>query len=245
MLAGPGDDIAGALAALAERVGAGAGAAAGSRRRGPTGRPARSPREAVAAAVGALLPEGAIVVRRGATRRASGSPAPPPARRSTTGSRSPAAPSARGLPVAVGAAVACPDRPVVEPPGRRQRDVHDPVAVDDGPREPRRDDGDLQQPLLRHPQHGAAPRRRRRRAAQGQGHARPRAGPTSTSSPSPPAWAFPPCRAPMPRTSPSQLERSLAEPGPAPHRGGAPRPPLRRAPLRSGGWGGGVGRSGR
>ena len=48
----------------------------------------------------------------------------------------------------------------VRAPGRRLGHVHDPVAVDDGPRAARRHRRDLQQPLLRDPERRARARRR-------------------------------------------------------------------------------------
>ena len=79
----------------------------------------------------------------------------------------------QGLPVAVGAAVACPDRPVIGLAGGRLQHVHDPVAVDDGPRAARCDRRHLQQPLLRHSEHGARARGRAGGGPEGQGAARP------------------------------------------------------------------------
>ena len=112
VLAGPSDDVVGALAALAEVVGAPADAASlapASRPDLPTG---ALTAEAVANALGALLPEGAIVSDEA----------------NTSGLWAPAATAGaprhdwltlcggaigQGLPVATGAAVACPDRKVV------------------------------------------------------------------------------------------------------------------------------------
>ena len=112
VLAGPADDVVGGLAALAEVVGAPADAAV----RAPASRPdlptGALTAEAVAAALGALLPEGAIVSDEA----------------NTSGLWAPAATAGaprhdwltlcggaigQGLPVATGAAVACPDRKVV------------------------------------------------------------------------------------------------------------------------------------
>ena len=112
VLAGASDDVVGALAALAEVVGAPAGAATlapASRPSLPTG---ALTAEAVANALGALLPEGAIVSDEA----------------NTSGLWAPAATAGaprhdwltlcggaigQGLPLATGAAVACPDRKVV------------------------------------------------------------------------------------------------------------------------------------
>jgi acetolactate synthase-1/2/3 large subunit len=111
VLAGGGDDATGALLRLADRLGAGdrGEAGPGTRPDLPTG---ALTAEAVAAALGALLPEGAIVSDEAQT---SGLWAP--------GMTAAAAPHdwltnpggaiGQGLPVALGAAVACPDRKVV------------------------------------------------------------------------------------------------------------------------------------
>ena len=110
-LAGPGDDITGALAALAERVADGAGPLleAAARPDRPTG-PLTG--ETVAAAVGALLPEGAIVSDESNTAglwlTAATAGAPKHDWLTLTGGA-----IGQGMPVATGAAVACPDRPVV------------------------------------------------------------------------------------------------------------------------------------
>jgi acetolactate synthase-1/2/3 large subunit len=112
-LAGPGEDLAGALAALADAVGAGPDAAVLQ----PAARPERPESgdldaDSMARAIGALLPEGAIVSDESNT---SGLFAP--------GHTAGAAPHdwltltggaiGQGLPVALGAAVACPDRKVL------------------------------------------------------------------------------------------------------------------------------------
>jgi acetolactate synthase-1/2/3 large subunit len=112
VLAGAADDVVGALSALAEVVGAPADAASLA----PASRPPRPTgaltAEAVANALGALLPEGAIVSDEA----------------NTSGLWAPAATAGaprhdwltlcggaigQGLPLATGAAVACPDRKVV------------------------------------------------------------------------------------------------------------------------------------
>jgi acetolactate synthase-1/2/3 large subunit len=113
VLAGPADDAAGAVEALADAVGARPGDAPGV----PATRPALPPPgpltvEAVCAAVGALLPEGAVVsdeaVTSGVQTYLACAGAPPHDWLSVTGGA-----IGQGLPVAVGAAVACPDRKVV------------------------------------------------------------------------------------------------------------------------------------
>ena len=112
VLAGDGDDAVGALEALADAVGAAADAAplaAASRPDTPSG-PLTG--EAVAAALGAVLPEGAIVSDEAQTSGiwAHGATAGVPRHDwlSLTGGS-----IGFGMPVATGAAVVCPDRPVI------------------------------------------------------------------------------------------------------------------------------------
>ncbi|MEY2571196.1 MAG: acetolactate synthase large subunit, partial [Acidimicrobiaceae bacterium] len=112
VLAGGADDAAAALAALADAVGADVSAATLA----PAARPERPTgaltADAVARAVGALLPEGAIVSDEANTSGlfAPGHTvgAPPHDWLTLTGGA-----IGQGLPVAVGAAVACPDRKVL------------------------------------------------------------------------------------------------------------------------------------
>jgi acetolactate synthase-1/2/3 large subunit len=112
VLAAPGDDVAGALEAVA-------GLVAGDVK--PETEPAPRPSlpdsgaltaESAAAAIGALLPEGAIVSDESATSglflSAATAGAPPHDWLSLTGGA-----IGQGLPVAAGAAVACPGRPVL------------------------------------------------------------------------------------------------------------------------------------
>jgi acetolactate synthase-1/2/3 large subunit len=119
-LAGPGDDVAGALEALAGLAAAGRGgprsAAAGRPPARDGGRPelpqgALTARSA-AAVIGALLPEGAIVSDESATSGAflpaATEAAPPHDWLTLTGGA-----IGQGLPAAAGAAIACPDRPVL------------------------------------------------------------------------------------------------------------------------------------
>ena len=111
-LAGPADDAPAALAALADALGA-TPASAG---RQPLARPelptGALTAQTVCAALGALLPEGAVVSDEGNTTGlfAAGATtgAPPHDWLTLTGGA-----IGQGLPVAVGAAVACPDRKVV------------------------------------------------------------------------------------------------------------------------------------
>jgi acetolactate synthase I/II/III large subunit len=110
-LAEAGDDVAGALAALAGRV-----TPQAAPRPQPAGRPdlpaGELTAQAVAAAIGALLPEDAIVCDEANTSGiwlpAATAGAPPHDWLTLTGGA-----IGQGLPVATGAAVACPGRPVL------------------------------------------------------------------------------------------------------------------------------------
>jgi acetolactate synthase I/II/III large subunit len=111
MLAGGGEDSATALEALADAVDAGTGlAAAGSMR--PSRPSGALGAESIALAIGALLPEGTIVSDEANTSGtflpASTSGAPRHDWLTLTGGS-----IGQGMPLAVGAAVACPDRPVL------------------------------------------------------------------------------------------------------------------------------------
>jgi acetolactate synthase-1/2/3 large subunit len=111
-LAAPDLDVPGALEALVEALGAGAAA--------PELQPSRRPErpsgaltaELACQAIGAVLPEGAIVSDEsntsGTTLPAATAGGPPHDWLTLTGGA-----IGQGLPVAVGAAVACPDRPVL------------------------------------------------------------------------------------------------------------------------------------
>ncbi|KAA0233070.1 MAG: putative acetolactate synthase large subunit IlvX [Acidimicrobiales bacterium] len=111
LLAAPGEDATGALQALADVLGAPDEVATQppSRPDRPTG---EITAEAVANAIGALLPEGAIVSDEANTAGlwipAATAGAPPHDWLCLTGGS-----IGQGMPVATGAAVACPDRPVV------------------------------------------------------------------------------------------------------------------------------------
>ncbi len=111
VLAQGADDVAGALAALADRTAPGRTAPGAAAVRPPLPQGALTA-EAVAAAVGALLPEDAIVVDEANTSGlwlpGATAGTPPHDWLTLTGGA-----IGQGLPVAVGAAVACPDRPVV------------------------------------------------------------------------------------------------------------------------------------
>ena len=171
-LAGPADDALGALAALADAV----GAPDEPRARQPLERPAlRSgplTAEAVCAALGALLPEGAIVSDEGNTSGlfAAGltAGAPPHDWLCLTGGA-----IGQGLPVAVGAALACPDRRVValESDGSAMYTLQALWTMATG--EPRRDHDPVQQRFVRNPEHGARPGRRRDGGTAGTGHVGP------------------------------------------------------------------------
>ncbi len=111
VLAAGGEDAPGALTALADLVAADAA---------PTGAPAQRPAipagaltaESAAAVIGALLPEGAIVSDESNTSGIGLGPAtdgaPPHDWLTLTGGA-----IGQGLPLAAGAAIACPDRPVI------------------------------------------------------------------------------------------------------------------------------------
>jgi acetolactate synthase I/II/III large subunit len=111
VLAEPGEDVAGALASLADLVAAGAAPA-----RQPAGRPGTPggelTAETAAAVIGALLPEDAIVCDEAATSSvflpAATEGAPPHDWLTLTGGA-----IGQGLPLAAGAAIACPGRPVI------------------------------------------------------------------------------------------------------------------------------------
>ena len=111
VLAGPGDDIDAALVSLADLVAGGIA---------PTAQPAARPAlpagdltpQTAAAVIGALLPEGAIVsdeaVTSGLFLPAATAGAPPHDWLTLTGGA-----IGQGLPLAIGAAIACPQRPVI------------------------------------------------------------------------------------------------------------------------------------
>jgi acetolactate synthase I/II/III large subunit len=110
-LATPGEDIVGALEALAEELGAPENAPLQAREKHPPSGEAITP-DAAAAAVGTLLPEGAIVVDEALTAAAAfmsrtWGAAPHDYLQVTGGA------IGIGLPLATGAAVACPDRKVI------------------------------------------------------------------------------------------------------------------------------------
>ena len=111
-LAGPSDDTPAALGALADALGATPDAAARQPLARPELRTGPLTAEAVCVALGALLPEGAIVSDEGNTSGlfAAGltAGAPPHDWLCLTGGA-----IGQGLPVAVGAAAACPDRRVI------------------------------------------------------------------------------------------------------------------------------------
>jgi acetolactate synthase-1/2/3 large subunit len=112
-LAGPGDDVAAALDALTASVElSGPGPRAGSERPPAPGGDGPLTAEVLAQAIGALLPEEAIVADESNTSglfiSGATAEAPPHDWLTLTGGS-----IGLGLPLAVGAAVACPDRPVL------------------------------------------------------------------------------------------------------------------------------------
>ncbi|MEA2626860.1 MAG: acetolactate synthase large subunit, partial [Candidatus Binatota bacterium] len=110
-LAEPGEDVVGALDALADELGGGADPVVEAASRPETGDGPITP-DGVARVVGALLPENAILSDEGATSSLGSLPAtagaPPHDWLPLTGGA-----IGQGLPVAAGAALACPDRKVV------------------------------------------------------------------------------------------------------------------------------------
>ncbi len=112
VLARPEQDVLGAITALAEEVAAGIAppAANGGEPPRPPGGPVTS--EGIAATVGALMPEGAIIVDEGVTTGRGFFPAthaaPPHDWIQLTGGS-----IGEGLPLALGASIACPDRRVI------------------------------------------------------------------------------------------------------------------------------------
>ena len=111
-LAPPDADVVGALAALVEAVGAGGASPALQEASRPVPPSGPLTAETVAEAVGAILPEGAIVSEEAVTSAtmlpANTAGAPRHDWLTLTGGA-----IGQGLPAAVGAAVACPDRPVL------------------------------------------------------------------------------------------------------------------------------------
>jgi acetolactate synthase-1/2/3 large subunit len=120
VLAEPGDDVAGALEALADLVAVGTAGSGGSGGTAPESQPAARPElpsgaltaETAAAVIGALLPENAIVCDEAATSGiflpGATVGAPPHDWLTLTGGA-----IGQGLPLAAGSAIACPDRPVL------------------------------------------------------------------------------------------------------------------------------------
>ena len=153
------DDAVDALERLADAVGCRwAASPCWQPRAAPTARPARSRARRSPTRVGALLPEGAIVADEAQTGGlwAAGCDRGCAAARLAHAHRrcdrhGHAARDRRGGRV--------PRPPGDQPRGRRQRDVHDAVAVDPGPRGARRHHDHLREPLLRDPQPRAEPRR--------------------------------------------------------------------------------------
>jgi acetolactate synthase-1/2/3 large subunit len=111
VLAGPREDVGRALEALADALGAGPGAP-GHEAEPPALPDGALDPAAIGAALARLLPEGAVVVDESVTASApiaaATAAAPPHDWLTLTGGA-----IGQGLPAATGAAVACPDRPVV------------------------------------------------------------------------------------------------------------------------------------
>jgi acetolactate synthase I/II/III large subunit len=111
LLAGPGDDVPGALAALADLAALGAAPVPQQPAR-PALPDGDLTAESAAAVIGALLPEGAIVSDEANTSgvwlAGATAGAPPHDWLTLTGGA-----IGQGLPLATGAAIACPDRPVL------------------------------------------------------------------------------------------------------------------------------------
>ena len=100
-----------------------------------------------------------------------------------------------------------------QPRGRRQRDVHAAVAVDAGPRGPRRHDDHLRQPVVRDPEPRAVARRRAHRRQRGRPvrHLAPAARLRRARARE---WASTAYASRPPTSSSAALERALHEPGP-------------------------------
>jgi acetolactate synthase I/II/III large subunit len=213
VLAGAADDAAGALDALAAELGC-----ADEPPPRPTGDRAERPTGelnawTVSLAVGALLPEDAIVVDEAITSSLSlpmTTANAPEARLAHPHRRVHRLRAARGRrrrgrrarPQGAGAA------------GRRFGDVHPAGAVDDGPRGARRHRRHLQQRLVRDPQDGAAARRRRGDGPEGRRPVRPRSAPPRLLRPGR-GMGVEATRATTAEEFTEQLEAALATPGPS------------------------------
>ena len=207
----PGTDARAALAALADALGAPRGR--GARRRAARGRPTgRSRARRLAAAVGATLPEGVVVVDEsntagvhllGATRFS------PPHRWLTPHRRVDRLRAAPGGGRGGGVGRA---RPV--PRGRRVDDVHAPGALDDGARGPRRHGGRPGQPQLRDPRARAPARRRAASARPAESLLRPRRPRARPGRGGPLPRACPRAGSTTAEALADALARSYATPGP-------------------------------
>ena len=168
----------------------------------------------MAAVVGALLPEHAIVVDEALTSGVGLAELTSGRARGTTGCRLTGGAIGDGLPMALGAAVACPDRPVIGDPGRRQRDVHDLGAVDLRPRAGRHHHDRLRQRLLRDPRstscRGSGAASDGKRAGQLLDLGGPALDFVALAS----GMGVPATRATTAEELADQLRRALAEPGP-------------------------------
>lgn len=222
-LVGPADDLVRAVSALAELAGTAPGGAPRQEAVVPGAPSGPLTAQAVCQSLGALLPEGAIVSDEGNTSGmfAPGATAgsPPHDWLTLTGGA-----IGQGLPVAVGAAVAAPDRRGGPRVGR-QCHVHHPVLVDDGTRGSRRHHHPPQQPLLRRTQHGARPGRSGAGRTAGPGHAGP---PRPRSRFRAPGHRARPARGPgrYGRAVPRGAGPGPGHPGPERGRGHRPSAPL-------------------
>ena len=192
VLSAPGEDGVAALRALAAGRRAGRRPRTCWRRRGRSCRPGELTPRAMAAVVGALLPEDAILVDEALTSGVGlaelTSGAPRHDWLCLTGGA-----IGDGLPMALGAAIACPEPAGDRHPGRRQRDVHDLGAVVLRPRAGRHHDDRLRQRLVRDPRSTSCRGSGRPATASGPGSCSTSADRRWTSSRWPRAWA---CRRP-------------------------------------------------
>ena len=120
----------------------------------------------------------------------------------------------QGLPNAIGAAIACPDRPVLALIGDGTAMYTIQSLWTHGARAPRRDRDHLQQRLLFGAQRRARARRRRAHRPQGALATRSQRPAASTSHVSPRAWACTPSRADSAEDFCTALDYALAHPGP-------------------------------
>ena len=201
-----------------------AGAAGGVAAR--AARPGELTPRTMAAVIGALLPERAIVVDEALTSGVGlnelTSGAPRHDWLSLTGGA-----IGDGLPMALGAAVACPDRPVIgiQADGSAMYTISALWTL--RPRAGRRHDDRLRQRLVRDPRARAVAGRARPATASGRRSCSTSAARTWTSSRWRPGMGVPATRATTAEELADQLRQALAEPGP--HLIDAVLPDARRA----------------